>query len=556
MDLQSYERVKFTLADILRALVLAGYRQGTRGDQFRDLFARLAEDRFNLAVVGRFNRGKTSLMNAMLGRDWLPTGVVPLTSVVTAVSYGSEPKSVLHYHHTNLFMDIKLDELPRYITERGNPGNVEGVSVAEVQLPADILRLGFHFIDTPGLGSAIAENTRTTERFLPEADALVLVTSYDSALAEEECRTLEQVQASGCRAFVVLNKQDTIGSDAREEVLGHVRERLRHRFGTQAPPVFSVSAMQALSARVAGDKSALLASGLPVFEEGLTRFLVEERRQAFLAGLCGRIEGLLRQAGQDALLDELASVRATLAAPSASAATSATDLPARAPPLAGCEVCAVLTEEAVQFLSHFQLALYGDRQRQEQLAARGGLCDAHLPQLEALAAPREIATGFAPVLAAQAARLRVLAGRRPTGTLACEAVAAAQAVAADCPVCEAVAPAGAVALRRMAIRAAQSGAATIYRHSIPCFRHLSELLRLIDDDRIVGELLNLQVLAMERLEEDLRRLSLKQDAAHRHAMSTEEQTAPQRALHLLASLPAARIPIKAPCQTGSADASP
>ncbi len=543
MDLHEYERVKFALADILRALALTGIRQGARGaDQLRDLFGRLAEDRFNLAVVGRFNRGKTSLMNAMLGMDRLPTGVVPLTSVITAVSYGSEPKAVLHYQQTSLFMDVTLEELPRHITERGNPGNIEGLSVAEVQLPADILRLGFHFIDTPGLGSAIAENTRTTERFLPEADALLLVTSYDSPLAEEECRTLQQAQASGCRAFVVLNKQDAAGPAERDEVFAHVRDRLSQLFGTGAPPVFSVSATQALGARLAGDQPALAASGLPAFEDILTRFLVEDRRQVFLVGICGRIEALLRQAGADALLDELATLRSNLSVPAPAPVPAASGgLPARTIPLAGCEICAVLTEEAIQFLSHFQLALYGDRQLQEQLAARGGLCDAHLPQLEALAAPREIATGFAPVLAAQAERLRALARRRPTGPLACDAVAAALAASATCPVCEAVAPAGATALRRMAAAAVEAGPAAIYRRSAPCLRHLAELVRLIDDPGLVGELLDLQAALVERLEEDLRRLSLKQDATHRHAASAEERAAPGRALRLLASAPAARL---------------
>jgi small GTP-binding protein len=542
MDLHEYERVKFALADILRGLALAGIRQGARGpDQLRDLFGRLADDRFNLAVVGRFNRGKTSLMNAMLGMDRLPTGVVPLTSVITAVSYGSEPKAVLHYQNTSLFMDVTLEELPRHITERGNPGNIEGVSVAEVQLPADILRFGFHFIDTPGLGSAIAENTRTTERFLPEADALLLVTSYDSALTEEEWRTLEQAQTSGCRTFVVLNKQDAVGPAERDEVFAHVRDRLVQLFGTAAPPLFSVSATQALAARLAGDQHALEVSGLPAFEDVLTRFLVEDRRQAFLVSICGRIEGLLRQAGADALLDDLVALRSNLAVPATAVPMASAGLPARTSPLADCEICAVLTEEAVQFLSRFQLSLYGDRQAQEQLAARGGLCDAHLPQLEALAAPREIATGFAPVLAAQAARLRALARHSPTGRLACDAVTAAQSASRICLVCDAVAPAGTAALRRMAARVVQSGPAAIYRNAAPCLRHFGELVHLVEDAGVVGDLLDLQAALMERLEEDLRRLSLRQDAAQRHAASAEERAAPVRALYALASAPAARL---------------
>jgi GTPase SAR1 family protein len=159
MDLRDYERVKFELAEILRAVPYQAERTG----QLRELFARLAEDRFNLVVVGRFSRGKTSLMNALLGMDRLPTGVVPLTSVITTVGYGSEERVTLHYPGASLVTDIRLDQLPDYITERGNPGNRRGVSIAEAQLPAAILRRGFDFVDTPGLGSSIAENTRTTE---------------------------------------------------------------------------------------------------------------------------------------------------------------------------------------------------------------------------------------------------------------------------------------------------------------------------------------------------------------------------------------------------------
>ncbi|MGH7119308.1 MAG: dynamin family protein, partial [Acetobacteraceae bacterium] len=209
MDLQQYDRTKTALARILRGATMRALPE--RGLAIvRDLFVRLAEDRFNLVVLGRFSRGKTSLMNAMLGTDRLPTGIVPLTSVITTVAYGSEEKAVLHYRHTSLFRDVPISELADYITERGNPGNVRHIANAEVQLPAALLRRGFHFIDTPGLGSSIVENTRTTEAFLPEADACILVTSYDSALSEEESRVLETVYRSGRRAFIVVNKEDCV----------------------------------------------------------------------------------------------------------------------------------------------------------------------------------------------------------------------------------------------------------------------------------------------------------------------------------------------------------
>ncbi len=224
MDLKSYEERKFELSSILRELVRLTPRPTVeQSAMWRGLFARLAEDRFNITLVGRFSRGKTSLMNAILGMDRLPTGVVPLTSVITQVTYGSEAKAVLHYQGTSLFMDIPLSELAAHITEQGNPGNHRGITVAEVQLPAEFLRRGFTFIDTPGIGSSIAANTRTTQSFLPEADAFILVTSHDSPLSEEEAGVLAWAGAAGRPLFVVLNKRDMVDAPARVQALAYVR---------------------------------------------------------------------------------------------------------------------------------------------------------------------------------------------------------------------------------------------------------------------------------------------------------------------------------------------
>lgn len=145
MNLREYENAKFELAGMLRALSEAAKdKSELTGERIRDLFVRLAEDRFNLAVVGRFGRGKSSLMNALIGVERLPTGILPLTSVITTVVYGSTEKVIIHYEGRHLATTIDLDELPEFITQRANPGNVRGVRTAEVQLPAELLRRGFH----------------------------------------------------------------------------------------------------------------------------------------------------------------------------------------------------------------------------------------------------------------------------------------------------------------------------------------------------------------------------------------------------------------------------
>jgi GTP-binding protein EngB required for normal cell division len=220
-------------------------------------------------------------MNAILGGDLLPTGTVPLTSVITTVRYGSRKQVVLNFNGRGSRREVPLSQLADYVTQQSNPGNVKDLAYAEIELPVEILRRGFFFVDSPGLGSSIAENTQTTERFLPQADAFVLVTSYESPLSEEEDRILHRVRLTNKRLFVVLNKQDTVSATEREEALAFVTERLQRFSFSETPHIFSLSARQGLQAKVSGDKDQLEESGLGSFEAELLRFLTGGARSIF-----------------------------------------------------------------------------------------------------------------------------------------------------------------------------------------------------------------------------------------------------------------------------------
>lgn len=534
MDLRRYEGIKFALAEILRAVAVHEARSGKRETaSVRDLFARLASDRFNLAVVGRFSRGKSTLMNAILGMDRLPTGVVPLTSVVTSVAYGSEEKAVLHFGHTGLFSDVPLRDLAQHVTEQGNPGNARRIREAEVQLPAEILRRGFHFVDTPGLGSSIVENTRTTAAFLPEADALVLVTGFDSPLSAEEAALLDQEAQAGRRVFVAVNKQDAVADAERREALAYLAARL--------PPgaaLFPVSARQALAAKLAGDAALLASSGVPALEAVLVRFLLEERRRAFLSGMCDRVAAVLHGPQAPELADRLGALRAKIEALGEESAAEAPERPVpRLGVPQGCEACAAVAQTVFDFFAHLQLRMYGDAAVQAELAERSGLCGPHLARLEAFGAARDIAIGLAPVLDCQAARLEAVARSAPAPALACDLVEDALASPQSCPACEAAQQAEDGVLSALAHRVHLSPAATRDGSLTPCLPHLARLTALMPDAGRARDLLLEGAARLTKLAEDARRFTLKQDAGQRFAVSQEETAAARTTLRLLAGEP-------------------
>jgi hypothetical protein len=166
--------------------------------------------------------------------------------------------------------------------------------LAEVHLPADLLRFGFFFIDTPGVGSLITVNTATTREFLPEVDAAIFVTSFECPFTEGELDFFEEVRGHVQTVFVAINKADLVTPDQRDEVLAFVREKLGQRMGDTNLPVFAVSARDSLDAKLAG-RGELPQSGLLALERTLVDFLRTQKARALLTRITDRVGSLLKE---------------------------------------------------------------------------------------------------------------------------------------------------------------------------------------------------------------------------------------------------------------------
>ena len=291
-SLRRYTKNKLALAAQLRALREVIQQRGdkTRLEQCDGLTAKLAEDRFTLAVLGQFKRGKSSLMNAIIGRALLPVGVLPLTSAITILRYG--PKERLLIRRADVLLpfpeEFPVQRLAEFVTEKENPGNCKRIKAATIEVPLPFLRRGLEFVDTPGVGSAIEANTATTLNFLPECDAVLFVTSVDSPFTRLELEFLKNIRRHVRKIFFVVNKMDLLGPDERKDVLNFVRVTIGEQMGTADVKVFPVSAKLGLAAKFDGGWSERLESGLTELEDSLARFLSDEKASVFLAAVVSR----------------------------------------------------------------------------------------------------------------------------------------------------------------------------------------------------------------------------------------------------------------------------
>jgi GTP-binding protein EngB required for normal cell division len=538
LNLSDYERAKFELAAILRSAKVRLRSEDTkRPEPFIDLFARLAEDRFNLVVAGRFSRGKSSLMNALLDTERLPMGIVPITSVITTVSYGTRERALIDFEGSHFPLEVKLDALSSYVTQQANPGNERLIDLARVELPAELLRRGFHFVDTPGLGSSVFANTQTTERFLPQADALMLVTSFDSALTQDELQAIRRIAPSPARVFLVVNKADLVTASERAEALAHVVEHARGIFGEQVPMIYAVSAREGLEAIRHGDAARYAESGLGQLKADLTQFLLTQKRALFLSGMCKRVGDALSEVPDSAEdTRRLRALEHSLAQDGVEAPLP--QRPAEALPSHGtgrftsCAVCETLDQGLYDFLCHYQFELLTQQAAQDNLASHYGLCAFHYWQLGSIAGPHGICVSLAPVVDRWAAHLRGLAGNLDESRRDPQ-WAGLHAAPSSCDLCRVHAEIETTAVRGLVKRLEATDGVSKATEVGLCVQHLQRVLQAIGPDNLARQVLLRESAALQRLAEDMRRAAAQRDGLRRALASEEDRSAERRALMVL-----------------------
>jgi len=284
-----------TLLSLFEQLAAAGPEALTAAarQELLSLHRKFRDSHFYLVFLGQFKRGKTTLLNGFLGADALPTGVLPLTSVVTVVKYGARACAKVLFA-SGATQEISTQQLSAYVTEKGNPHNRRKVSEVEVFYPAERLREGLCLVDTPGIGSLFEHNTQVSYQFVPRADAAIFVFSPEAPLSQIELDFLHHLRAHVAKIFFVLNKADQVSEAERTEILEFAQQAIRAQMSGGDLRFFPVSARQALVAQSTQDQRAFEASLLPRFLQALDRFLSAHGGDLLMQSTCAGLRRMVR----------------------------------------------------------------------------------------------------------------------------------------------------------------------------------------------------------------------------------------------------------------------
>lgn len=291
-----------TLQNILQELPFRS--AAIEGVQARldSLSERLAKGQLQIAILGQFKRGKSTLLNALIGAPVLPSAVTPLTAIPTFLREGHHFELVTEYtdgkqERRTVESSTELSALLfERVTEDGNPHNRAGIARVHVSLDSPFLRPGTVLIDTPGIGSTNLHNTEAARAALPECDMALFVVSPDPPITEVEIAYLREIQKASDEIVIILNKVDLVEGGDRVRSEKFLSDTVLERAGVSTAWFFSVSARKALAAKASGDEKGLAESGLHALERYILTFAQTKKQEVLEAAVAKKAAALIADA--------------------------------------------------------------------------------------------------------------------------------------------------------------------------------------------------------------------------------------------------------------------
>lgn len=273
----------------------------------------LKRDSFKVLVIGEFKRGKSTVINALLGEEVLPAFATPCTAVINEIKYGEEKRAILHFAdklpepmpkladdveaHIAAYkkdgkippMEIPVDRIEEFVVIP-DPGKDQAESVAqspfglvEIYWPIDLCKNRVEIIDSPGLNEH-GTRTKVTMDYLAEVDAIVFVLSCHALASQTELQVIsDSIIASGHEdIFFVCNRFDEVRERERERLKDYAQKRLGEKTSLENGIHF-LSALNALDAKLDNNPDALKESGFQDLEQHLVSFLVNDRGRIKIA---------------------------------------------------------------------------------------------------------------------------------------------------------------------------------------------------------------------------------------------------------------------------------
>lgn len=204
---------------------------------------------FNVVVCGEVKKGKSSLLNAIIGKEYLPVNNEIATSQVFRIS-NSEKESFYLVFTDGTSQQISKEELEKYGSQVDHNLNGEPIfknrklSYIQVNVPIAFLPKGVNLVDTPGLGALYKSHEWITQSYVKNASAVIFVLDPERPLVDKEKEFIEKVLTVTPHILYVLTKIDQYSEERCHEIAARDEELLAMIYAAHklpAPEIYPIS---------------------------------------------------------------------------------------------------------------------------------------------------------------------------------------------------------------------------------------------------------------------------------------------------------------------------
>lgn len=267
--------------------------------ELKNLEERLKNHIFSVGIMGEFRRGKSTVINALLGQEIVPADIVPCSATLNYVKWNVNKGAEIYFKNGTV-QSVDVGDLAKYVTKITKESEKVSATVekAVVYYPCQFCQNGVQIIDTPGLNDD-ERMSDISEKVIPTLDAIIIVIVPDSPFSQSEAEFVRnKVMASDLgRIIFIVNKIDTIDEDDRDRLLASIRDKIQTSVLDKMAKVYGedsdeykntvdklgsikllpVSARKALKGKIKNNPAMLEDSGYADFESTLSHLLTEER---------------------------------------------------------------------------------------------------------------------------------------------------------------------------------------------------------------------------------------------------------------------------------------
>ncbi len=294
-----------------------------QAERAREASARIKSHVFSVGIMGEFKRGKSTVINALLGEEIAPSDVVPASATLNRITYGLKPKATIVYKDGRREV-VPVDQIAQYVTKitAESEATAELVEQAIVEYPCPFCQNNVEIYDTPGLNDDDRMDA-ISESVIPRLDAVVMVVAANAPFGKSEADFVREklMTSDVTRLIVVVNQIDIImGEKNRQKVLESIRAKIVREILDRAEKIhgkdsrvyrdaetkladlklYPISALQALTGRVENQPELVEQSGILALEDRLRRLLTQERGALEIGRAASLVTALIAE-GENAL---------------------------------------------------------------------------------------------------------------------------------------------------------------------------------------------------------------------------------------------------------------